>query len=99
VSPVHIGVVLRIALRSDGNAWANTERPIGCSLRVIVDSPLVPKFPDLATARNGVPSHRRLVSGRCCLTGTKNYIRIELGDRVQVELTPYDLDRVRITHR
>ncbi|WP_442945499.1 translation initiation factor IF-1 [Nocardioides sp. CCNWLW239] len=29
----------------------------------------------------------------------KHYIRIELGDRVQVELTPYDLDRGRITYR
>ena len=29
----------------------------------------------------------------------RNYIRVELGDRVQVELTPYDLDRGRITYR
>ncbi len=27
------------------------------------------------------------------------YIRILLGDRVQVELSPYDLDRGRITYR
>ena len=29
----------------------------------------------------------------------KNYIRILLGDRVRVELTPYDLTRGRITYR
>jgi translation initiation factor IF-1 len=29
----------------------------------------------------------------------KNYIRILLGDRVKVELSPYDLDRGRITYR
>jgi translation initiation factor IF-1 len=29
----------------------------------------------------------------------KNYIRILLGDRVKVELSPYDLNRGRITYR
>ena len=29
----------------------------------------------------------------------KFYIRILLGDRVKVELTPYDMDRGRITYR
>jgi translation initiation factor IF-1 len=29
----------------------------------------------------------------------KYYIRILLGDRVKVELTPYDLERGRITYR
>jgi translation initiation factor IF-1 len=29
----------------------------------------------------------------------KNYIRILLGDRVKVELSPYDLSRGRITYR
>lgn len=29
----------------------------------------------------------------------KNYIRILLGDRVKVELSPYDLARGRITYR
>ncbi|MFB6259816.1 MAG: translation initiation factor IF-1, partial [Thiohalorhabdaceae bacterium] len=29
----------------------------------------------------------------------KNYIRILPGDRVTVELTPYDLNRGRITYR
>lgn len=29
----------------------------------------------------------------------KNFIRILPGDRVQVELSPYDLDRGRITYR
>jgi translation initiation factor IF-1 len=29
----------------------------------------------------------------------KNYIKIVLGDRVQVEMSPYDLERGRITYR
>ncbi|HQX75320.1 MAG TPA: translation initiation factor IF-1, partial [Thermoflexales bacterium] len=29
----------------------------------------------------------------------KNYIRILLGDRVKVELSPYDLTRGRISYR
>lgn len=29
----------------------------------------------------------------------KHYIRILLGDRVRVEMTPYDLERGRITYR
>ena len=29
----------------------------------------------------------------------KHYIRILLGDRVRVELSPYDLDRARIAYR
>lgn len=29
----------------------------------------------------------------------KNYIRILLGDRVKVELSPYDMTRGRITYR
>ncbi|GAB4497751.1 MAG: translation initiation factor IF-1 [Anaerolineales bacterium] len=29
----------------------------------------------------------------------KNYIRILLGDRVRLQLTPYDLNRGRITYR
>lgn len=35
------------------------------------------------------------ISGRI----RKNYIRILTGDKVTVELTPYDLDRGRITYR
>lgn len=29
----------------------------------------------------------------------KNYIRILTGDKVKVEMTPYDLDKGRITYR
>jgi translation initiation factor IF-1 len=29
----------------------------------------------------------------------KHYIRINLGDKVQIELSPYDLNRGRITYR
>ena len=29
----------------------------------------------------------------------KNYIRVLLGDRVKLEISPYDLTRARITYR
>jgi translation initiation factor IF-1 len=29
----------------------------------------------------------------------KNFIRISVGDRVQVEMSPYDLSKARITFR
>ncbi len=35
------------------------------------------------------------ISGRM----RKNYIRILTGDKVKVELTPYDLSKARITYR
>lgn len=35
------------------------------------------------------------VSGKMC----KHFIRILPGDRVRIELSPYDLDRGRITYR
>lgn len=37
-----------------------------------------------------------------CYTGgkmKKNKIRLVMGDRVQVEMSPYDLDKGRITYR
>lgn len=38
---------------------------------------------------------------RCTLSGKmrKNYIRLVPGDRVKVEMTPYDLTKGRITYR
>ena len=41
---------------------------------------------------HGVLAH---ISGKI----RKNYIRILLGDRVLIELSPYDLSRGRITYR
>ena len=41
---------------------------------------------------HGVLAH---ISGKMRL----HYIKIMLGDRVRVELSPYDLDRGRITYR
>jgi translation initiation factor IF-1 len=37
----------------------------------------------------------------CYLSGKmrKNYIKILPGDKVRIEITPYDLDRGRITYR
>jgi len=40
-----------------------------------------------------------LVKAHLCGKMRKRFIRILKGDRVQVELTPYDLERGRITYR
>ena len=40
-----------------------------------------------------------IVSAHLCGKMRKRFIRILKGDRVQVELTPYDLTRGRITYR
>ncbi len=55
---------------------------------------LLPNTQFMVELDNG---HRVLayLSGRM----RKYYIRILLGDRVRVEMTPYDLDRGRITYR
>ena len=46
---------------------------------------------DLAGQRN-VLAH---ISGKM----RKNFIRISVGDRVRVEMSPYDLGKARITYR
>lgn len=55
---------------------------------------LLPNTQFMVELDNG---HRVLayLSGRM----RKHYIRILLGDRVRVEMTPYDLERGRITYR
>ena len=40
-----------------------------------------------------------LVTAHLCGKMRKRFIRILKGDRVRVELTPYDLNRGRITYR
>jgi translation initiation factor IF-1 len=58
----------------------------------------------IVEALPGTMFHVSLSSGHTVLAYLsgkmrKNYIRILLGDRVKVELSPYDLDRGRITYR
>ena len=59
---------------------------------------------DVVEALPGVMFRVRLESGQDVLAKIsgkmrKNYIRILPGDRVRVELSPYDLTRGRITFR
>jgi translation initiation factor IF-1 len=65
--------------------------------KITVEGTVVEALPSttfLVELENG---HRVLayLSGRL----RKNYIRILLGDRVKLELSPYDLTRGRITYR
>jgi translation initiation factor IF-1 len=64
---------------------------------ILVDGEIVESLP-------GTMFRVRLDNGHevlAALSGRmrKNYIRVFLGDRVQVELSPYDLTRGRITYR
>ena len=43
--------------------------------------------------------NQHIVTAHLCGKMRKKFIRILKGDRVQVELTPYDLNRGRITYR
>jgi translation initiation factor IF-1 len=40
-----------------------------------------------------------VVSAHLSTAMRKSYIRVQTGDRVRVELTPYDQSKGRITHR
>ncbi len=62
-----------------------------------VEGTVVESLPD-AMFRVELPNGHRVlahISGKI----RKHYIRILLGDRVLIELSPYDLSRGRITYR
>lgn len=44
-------------------------------------------------------TNNHLVLAHLCGKMRKNFIKVLMGDRVRVELSPYDLTRGRITYR
>ena len=44
-------------------------------------------------------SNNHIVLAHLCGKMRKNFIKVLMGDRVRVELSPYDLKRGRITYR
>ncbi len=65
--------------------------------RLIVEGTVVEALPN-ATFRVELDNGHKLLAH---LSGKmrKYYIRVLLGDRVRVELTPYDMDRGRLVYR
>jgi translation initiation factor IF-1 len=64
---------------------------------ILVEGPVVEPLPNAMFRVELENGHKVLahISGKMRM----HYIRILPGDRVQVELTPYDLSRGRITYR
>jgi len=64
---------------------------------IVLDGTIVESLPNAMFRVELENGHKVLahISGRMRM----NYIRILPGDKVQVELTPYDLTRGRITYR
>ena len=78
-------------LRNEGNASVKKEEAIE------VEATVVETLPNAVFKVELDNKHQALahISGKMRM----HYIRILPGDRVQVEVTPYDLQRGRITYR
>jgi translation initiation factor IF-1 len=81
------------ASRAEGGSTLPKPKEDAIVLEGVVTEPL-PNAMFRVTLENGHPVLAH-VSGKMRM----HYIRILPGDRVQVELTPYDLSRGRITYR
>ena len=88
-------VVLRRALRAPRSRWCPVAKPKDDT--ILVEGTVVEPLPNAMFRVELENGHKVLahISGKMRM----NYIRILPGDRVQVELTPYDLSRGRITYR
>jgi len=64
---------------------------------IVMDGKVIEVLPN-ATFRVELDNGHKVL---CYISGKMrmNYIRIVLGDKVRVEITPYSLDRGRIVHR
>jgi translation initiation factor IF-1 len=65
---------------------------------IVIEGTVVESLPN-ATFRVQLDSNGHIVL--CHISGKMrmNYIKIMPGDKVKVEITPYSLDKGRITHR
>jgi len=51
------------------------------------------------SARNGSTRNARLVLAHISGKMRKRFIRLTVGDRVRMEMSPYDMDKARIVYR
>ena len=88
-------VFRRALLRAPGPWWCTVAKPKDDT--ILVEGTVVEPLPNAMFRVELENGHKVLahISGKMRM----HYIRILPGDRVQVELTPYDLSRGRITYR
>lgn len=94
------GLGNRVSPRAGNRAWT---RPGGSTLpkpkedAIVLEGTVIESLPNAMFRVDLENGHKVLahISGKMRM----HYIRILPGDRVQVELTPYDLQRGRITYR
>ena len=94
------GLGNRVSPRAGNSAWT---RPGGYTLpkpkedAIVLEGTVIESLPNAMFRVDLENGHKVLahISGKMRM----HYIRILPGDRVQVELTPYDLQRGRITYR
>jgi translation initiation factor IF-1 len=93
VSPVPL--VLPSGPNSSNSRWCTVAKPKDDT--ILVEGTVVEPLPNAMFRVELENGHKVLahISGKMRM----HYIRILPGDRVQVELTPYDLSRGRITYR
>ena len=86
---------LLVASRFEKRRWIPLAKPKDDA--ILVEGTVVEPLPNAMFRVELENGHKVLahISGKMRM----NYIRILPGDRVQVELTPYDLTRGRITYR
>ena len=104
VGPSAPGAVLTHASRSDGSRFPSREPRQGDFVlpkpkedAIVLEGTVIEPLPNAMFRVELENGHKVLahISGKMRM----HYIRILPGDRVQVELTPYDLTRGRITYR
>jgi translation initiation factor IF-1 len=87
----------RVECRAAGDVRPETREPMAKDDQIEMEGTVLDTLPNTmfrVQLENGhvVTAH---ISGRM----RKNYIRILTGDKVKVEMTPYDLTKGRITYR
>ena len=87
----------RLPVGSRGFLGAPDVREVAAIATILVEGTVVEPLPNAMFRVELENGHKVLahISGKMRM----HYIRILPGDRVQVELTPYDLSRGRITYR
>lgn len=94
------GLGIRVFPRAGNRAWARlggSTLPKPKEDAIVLEGTVVESLPNAMFRVDLENGHKVLahISGKMRM----HYIRILPGDRVQVELTPYDLQRGRITYR
>jgi translation initiation factor IF-1 len=88
------GLILRV---TDGITGVNSENPVAKEEPIELTGNVTQVLPG-TMFRVALPNGHEVlahISGKM----RKNFIRISVGDKVNVEMSPYDLNKARITYR